>query len=170
MPIDRAPLRPWLLALPTLLLLGCGGGAEATATERLWISNIPTKPTQQMSAFITTRASDGKYIGAFFKGSLYRGGHDVFEWYADGSNEADIKFLQDARQVHLRFEKCEPSTGFDHCMILHGDPTGAKKYQSRKRWVVRRPGKKSDIAEGLVTQTILDLAEDDEDLQALAGL
>jgi hypothetical protein len=167
MATDRAPLRPWLLAIPTLLLLGCGGGADATATERLWVSGVPTSPKEPLTAFITTRMSDGKYLGAFFKGSLYRGGHDVFEWYADGKDTAHLKFLQDGSGAKLRIEKCEPTRGFDHCMLLKGDPTGTVKYQSRKRWVVRRPGKKKDIAEGLVTQTILDLAEDDEDLQAL---
>ena len=168
MPTDRAPLRPWLLAIPTLLLLGCGGG-DATATERLWISDVPTSPKQPITAFASTRTGDGKYLGAFFRGSLYRGGHDVFEWYDDGKDAAHLQFLQDGKKFKLRIEKCTPTTGFDHCMLLHGDPTGKVRYQSRKRWVVKRPGKKAEV-DGLVTQTIFDLAEDDEDLRALTEL
>jgi hypothetical protein len=170
MPTDRAHPRTWLLAITTALLLGCGGGADATPTERLWISSLPTKPKETFTAFITTRTGTDKYLGAFFKGSMYRGGHDVFEWYTDGKDAAHLQFLQDGKKAKLRIEKCTPTTGYDHCIILHGDPTGAQRYQSRKRWVVRRPGKKSDLAEGMVTQTILDLAEDDEDLQALTEL
>jgi hypothetical protein len=170
MATDRAPSRPWLLAISTALLLGCGGGADATATERLWVSGVPTNPKERLTAFITTRTGNDKYLGAFFNGSLYRGGHDVFEWVADGKDSAHLKFMQDGRAVKLRIEKCEPSRGFDHCIRLKGDPMGIERYQSRKRWVVRRPGKKRDIAEGLVTQTILDLAEDDEDLRALTEL
>jgi hypothetical protein len=161
---------PWLLAIPALLLISCGGRGEATATERLWVSGVPTSPKQPLTAFLTTRTSDGKYIGAFFQGSFYRGGHDVFEWRADGNNAARLTFLQDGQRAQLRFETCKPGTGFDHCLMVHGDPTGTVKYQSRKRWAVRRPGKKRDVAEGLVTGAILELAEDDEDLQALAGL
>lgn len=162
---DRAS---WFLAIPTLALLGCGGG-EATATERLWISTVPTSPKEPITAFITTRTSDGKYLGAFFKGSLYRGGHDVFEWYDDGKDAAHLEFLQDGTKAKLRIEKCTPTTGFDHCMLLHGDPTGTVRYQSRKRWVVRRPGKKSEL-DGMVTQAIVDLAGEDEDLRALTEL
>ena len=170
MPTDRAHPRTWLLAITTALLLGCGGGADATPTERLWISSLPTRPSQQFTAFITTRTTGDKHIGALFRGSMYRGGHDVFEWKATGDTRAHLKFLQDKHEADLRIEKCTPTTGFDHCIVIHGDSALAGKYQSRKRWVVRRPGKKSELAEGMVTQTILDLAEDDEDLQALTEL
>ena len=146
---------------------GCKGGTDATATERLWISGVPTSPKAQLTAFLTTRTADGQYIGAFFRGSLYRGGHDVFQWKSSKKETAKIKFLQDGKEASLRFESCTPTRGFDHCMIMHGDPTGTRKYQSRKRWTTRRKPKAGELPSAFFGQTIADLAEDDEDLAML---
>jgi hypothetical protein len=146
-------------------IAGCGGGSSAEATERLWVSSVPTNPKARTTAFLTTRTSDGKYIGAFFQGSLYRGGHDVFRWKAQAKNAATVEFLQDGQTARLKFEECKPSRGFDYCIIVHGDPTGAGKYQSRKRWAVRRPGKKT-ASVGFLVETMSELAEDDDELAA----
>lgn len=140
---------------------GCGGSDTATPTDRLWVSAVPTSAKQELSAFVTTRTSEGKYVGAFFHGSALRGSHDVFEWKDSGKDAATLRFLQDGRQTKVRFETCSPSRGFDFCLLVHGDPTGAKKYQSRKRWNVRR-GKKAAILS--IPAMFEDLAEDDEEL------
>jgi hypothetical protein len=153
------------LTLASVGTLGCKGSAEATATERLWVSALPTSPKSPIAAFLTTRTSNGKYTGAFFQGTLLRGGHDVFTWRESGKDTATLQFLQDGRTVHLKIEWCEPSRGFDHCLLLRGDPTGTVRYQSRKRWAVRRPGRRKDLGAGIVMGTLLELAEDDEDLQ-----
>lgn len=162
-------LRPTAFALTSLsviLLAGaCGGSGVASPTERLWVSAVPTSTKQELSAFVTTRTGDGKYLGAFFHGSALRGNHDVFSYKDDGKGGAVLEFLQDGRLAKVRFETCEPSRGFDYCLIVHGDPTGAKRYQSRKRWTVRRPGKKA-IDALLVPLIVSELAEDDEDLAA----
>lgn len=164
-----SPARRSSVVLAFLALVAaaaCGGGSSpATPTERLWVSGVPTSPKAEISAFVTTRQSGGKFLGAFFHGSALRGHHDVFEWHEDGKNGAHLVFLQDGKERDVRFETCTPTTGFDHCLIVHGDPTGAGKYQSRKRWVVRRPGKK-DVEPTMVLDAIEALAEDDEDLQA----
>lgn len=151
------------------LVAGCKGGAS-TPTERLWVSGVPTSPKQDMTAFLTMRSDDGRdrYLGAFFHGTLFRGSHDVFEWQDTGKERARVRFLQDNREVELRLAPCKPSTGFDYCLEIKGDRTYAGQYQSRKRWVVRRPGRKRDAATGLVTQALLELADDDDELaQAL---
>lgn len=148
-----------------LLATACGGSDVASPTERLWVSAVPTSTKQELSAFVTTRTGEGKYLGAFFHGSALRGTHDVFEWKDDGKNGAALVFLQDGKKAHIRFETCTPTRGFDHCILVHGDPTGAKKYQSRKRWNVRRPGKKSAAAV-MVPQILAELAEDDDELEA----
>jgi hypothetical protein len=154
-----------LVSLIAVGVGGCGGKGEATAAERLWVSTVPTNPKQLTSAFLATKAKDGKYVGVFLHGSLYRAVHDVFTW-APKKGGADITFLQDGTGARLRFETCKPSRGFDYCMIVKGDPTGAMRYQSRKRWAVRR-GKADVPAAMLVHSAIADLAEDDEDLQTL---
>ncbi len=155
-----------LLGLVTLAG-ACGGKGEAAATERLWISTVPTSPKQPITAFLATRTGDGKYIGAFFRGSLYRGGHDVFTW-TDRKGGAELKFMQDGSGARLRFEACTPSKGFDHCLLVEGDPTGTRRYQSRKRWTVRRG--KNMVPSQMIPQALADLAEDDEDLhQYLVG-
>lgn len=144
---------------------GCGGG-PATATERLWVSTIPTSPKQHITAFLTMSSDEDRYLGAFFRGTLLRGGHDVFEWTEAGKDRARVKFLQDNKYFELKTESCKPDRGFDYCLLVHGDPTGTVRYQSRKRWVVRRPSRKRDAVTGLVAQTMLELAEDDPELAA----
>lgn len=161
----RAARTSIFVSLVALGLAGCGGKDDAAAAERLWISTVPTSPKEPVSAFLATKAKDGMYIGAFFTGSLYRGGHSVFTW-TPRSGGADLKFLQDDSKARLRFESCKPSRGFDHCLIVKGDPTGTGRYQSRKRWTTRR-GTKDLPPSQLVTATIATLAEDDEDLEAL---
>lgn len=146
--------------------MGCGGGQAVTPTERLWISGVPTDPKAELTAFVTMRTSEDRYLGAFFQGTLYRGGHDVFEWTPTAKDRASLQFMQDGRKTAVRLESCKPSTGFDHCILVHGDPTGTTRYQSRKRWVVRRPGRKRDAATGLVPQVMVELAEDDAELAA----
>lgn len=155
-------LRP-ACALGLLVAAACGGSDAATPTDRLWVSAVPTSAKQELSAFVTSRTSEGKYVGAFFRGSALRGSHDVFEWKDDGKSGATLRFLQDGKQAKIRFETCTPTRGFDHCLLVHGDPTGAKKYQSRKRWNLRR-GKKAAMLS--IPVLFEELAEDDEELAA----
>ncbi len=162
----RAPKTALLTSLAAIAVasapIACGGGGEATATERLWVSAVPTNAKTPMTAFATTRYGDDKYLGAFFSGTLLRGGHDVFEWHDRGKGRAQLQFLQDGARVDIRLETCKPTTGFDHCLLVRGDPTGAVKYQSRKRWVVKRPGKRKSAAP--VLEAMASLAEDDAEL------
>lgn len=161
-------LRPAVLCV-FLVAAACGGSGVASPTERLWVSAVPTSTKQELSAFVTTRTGEGKYLGAFFHGSALRGTHDVFEWKDDGKDAARLKFLQDGKTARLRFETCTPSRGFDHCLLVHGDPTGANKYQSRKRWTIRRPGKKT-VDAVMIPQLLMELAEDDEELEAALAI
>ena len=143
---------------------GCSDPSPAKPTDRLWISELPTGPSKTITAFLVTRARGDNYFGAFWQGSMYRGGHDLFEWESAGPGRAKLRFLQDDGLREVRFESCEPSTGFDHCIVLHGDPKGVGRYQSRKRWIVR--GRKGATA---LHSTIRDLATEDDDLARLAG-
>lgn len=171
--MSRAPT----IILANMLLALCGfgglaacGSSDASPTERLWISGVPSKATEPMSAFVTTRTGEGKYIGAFFQGSAYRGTHDVFEWRSDGKDAAKLKFLQDGSSMRVRFGSCEPKRGFDFCLSVKGDKGGEQRYYSRKRWNVRRPGKKKELLAIDVPNVIAELAEDDEELQVALEL
>lgn len=144
--------------------VGCGGGS-AEITERLWVTSVPTSAKEGFSAFLTAR-SGNELVGAFFRGSFVRGSYDAFKWRDTGKGKAEVVMLQDDRKVELRIRACEPSSVFDHCIIVDSDLTGPVKYQSRKRWVVRRPGRKGLGAGALFEATLLELAEDDEALEA----
>ncbi len=159
------------IALAGFALLGFAGGCGSSSnapTERLWVSGVPTSTRAEISAFVTTRTGEGKFLGAFFSGSLLRGKHDVFEWEDDGADAAKLKFLQDGKVRRIRIEPCKPSTGFDRCILVHGDPTGKVRYQSRKRWTVKRPGGKKDLAT-LVPSVMAELGEEDRDLAAFTS-
>jgi hypothetical protein len=157
-------MRPLLALLAVAVLVPACGGSSATITERLWVSGVPKNPKARIRAFATTRSGADKFIGAFYSGSVLRGGHDVFEWHADGKDAAKLVFLQDGTTRRLRFETCEPSGGFDYCILVHGDPGGAERFQSRKRWQVKRPGRRG--AGTLVFDAMTELAGDDDDLAA----
>ena len=152
------------LAVMMCCVGGCRGGAEPTPTERLWISSLPSSPKSEITVFASIKASDGKYIGSFFHGSAFRGRHDVFELFPKDEHFAELRFSQDGKIKKLRFEPCEPARGFDFCLMMHGDPTGTVRYQSRKRWSLRRPGKRGLGASAW--SAIEDLAQEDEALAA----
>ncbi len=163
---SKAAALSWILAASCA---SCGGSGAATATERLWVSAVPTSTKAQFSAFVTTRTAEGKYLGALFRGSALRGNHDVFTWKDAGEGGAALVFLQDGRAARIRFEACAPTRGFDHCLLVRGNDAFAQKYQSRKRWAVRRPGKKA-LDAVMIPQVLADLAEDDEDWAAALAL
>lgn len=145
---------------------GCGGGGSAEVTERLWVTDLPTSPKEEFSAFLTARSGDD-YVGSFYRGSLLRGTHDAFKWRAKGKDRADVVLLQDDKKLELRLKPCEAVKPFDHCIVVESARTGATKYYSRKRWVVRRPGKRKDVGSGLFDATLFELAEDDDELAAV---
>ena len=115
---------------------GCGEG-EVSIGGRLWIDAMPDSPRAPIAAFVVSRPEEGKgRYGSFYRGSLLRGGHDVFAWREDSDDPSQVtlRLLQDGREVAIRVARCEPSPGFDHCVTLEGDPQGARRYQSRRRW------------------------------------
>ncbi|MBC8068506.1 MAG: hypothetical protein IAG13_09245 [Deltaproteobacteria bacterium] len=164
--MSRAPM---FVLFGSMLCAGCGS-SDPSPTERLWISGLPKSAKAPVSAFVTTRTGEGKYIGAFFQGSALRGSHDVFEWRADGKDAAKLTFLQDRTTRRIRFETCKATLGFDMCLIVRGDGGSEQRYYSRKRWNVRRPGKKQELGAVMVPELIGELAEDDDELQAALEL
>lgn len=143
----------------------CRSGADATVTERLWVSDLPKNPRAEFTAFVTTRVRDGLFVGSFYGGSLYRGTHQAIRWDAQGARKARVQTLQDERRHNLELKTCEPDKGFHMCVQVKGDRTFAGRYQSRRRWSVKRPGKKGEVLD--IPQTLSALAADDERLAPL---
>ena len=137
--------------------------------DRLWLTAVPKKPSDEVSAFLIVRASESRQYGFLFKGSLLRGSYDTFHWAADGEERAKLTTVQDGKVHKIRVEGCEADKKFDYCVQIHGDPQGTVRYQSRKRWGLGRPKAKLlgfDLAGELQALA----AEDGELATALAEL
>lgn len=148
-------------ALLMSALPGCGKSPGAKITERLWVSKLPKSPKETVTAFVISDVKERK-LGTFYRGSVYRGAHEMFRWTGD-DGVGKMRLLQDGAEHKIKTESCKPSKGFDHCILVHGDPMGVVRYESRKRWALR---KKGDAAPD-VEQLMVELSDEDEDLGAL---
>lgn len=150
--------------MTSLAAPACGGDdGEAPALQnRLWLSKLPKQARDEVGALVITRAGERKQYGALYRGSVVRGSFELFEWLPEEGGRAHMRLLQDDRSVKIRTEACEPDAGFQLCVLVHGDPLGEVRYQSRKRWGLRpRAGATVDVAAELRA-----LAEDDPELAA----
>lgn len=159
-------LRPALglaaVAVLSTSLLGCSKKPPSEVADRLWVSEMPSGPRDRIDAFVLTEVGK-RSVGSFYHGSLYRGVHDSFTWTTKAKDRGVIRILQDQRDHEVKIETCKPDRGFDHCILLQGDPKKVVRYQSRKRWSVPRRGKSLDVPALMV-----ELSEDDEELFELA--
>lgn len=146
------------------LLPACGSPPPADVTERLWVSSMPGSARESVHAFAITEVRK-KQVGVFYRGSVYRGTHDAFSWAPNRKNDGGkLTMLQDGRAYEVSVGACEPSKGFDHCMLLQGDPTGVVRYESRKRWALKK-GRKKKAAD--VPSIVMELSAEDDELEAL---
>lgn len=153
-----------LTGLTALALVGCSKAAPSEIADRLWVSEMPSGPRDQVDAFMLAEVK-GRALGSFYHGSLYRGAHDSFKWTSKGKDKGELQLLQDGRTKSITIRSCKPDEGFDMCIRLEGDPKGVVRYQSKKRWAIPRRGKKSESMD--VPMVIAELAEDDEELEML---
>lgn len=152
---------------------GCGGEGEAAGPihDRLWLTKVPSKLNEEVGAFMVLRASESKQYGFMFKGSMYRGSYDSFHWAPEGEDRARLRTVQDDKVHNVRVAACEPDAGFHYCMLVHGDPQGVERYQSRKGWGLGKPNKlRPGAAFDLAGELRALAAEDEEVAAALAGL
>jgi hypothetical protein len=136
------------------LLPGCGDrdAADVPLHDRLWLTAVPKSVKDSVGVLTIVRASESRQYGWIFKGSLLRGVYDTFHWQPDGEHRAHMRMLQDDKVYKIRTEACEPSTGFHYCVLVHGDPQGEVRYESRKLWGLTRPkakGSAFDLASEL---------------------
>ncbi len=142
--------------------VGCGGADDPGISNRLWIDHVPTDKRDELAALLVGPPGDeGRTYGVFYRGTVFRGGFDAFEWIADpdDAQRATIRILQDESRAELTIERCEPDPKFDACVLLRGEPHGAERYQSRRRWGARGAGSASAKVESIFSQI---LAEDPE--------
>ena len=157
----------------SLAASGCGDekAAAGPVHDRLWLSKVPKKLSEEVGAFIVLRASESKQYGFVFKGSMYRGSYDTFHWTPEGEDRARLRTLQDDKVHEVRLEACTPDDGYQYCMLVHGDPQGVERYQSRRGWGLGKPNKlKPGAAFDLASELRALAGEDEEVAAALAGL
>ena len=133
-----------ILCVALLSILSCGKESPALLSDRLWVNKLPRGPRDSIAALVLSRAGK-RNVGAFYRGSLYRGSHELLNWKQSGENTWTFVLKQDNSTHQVRTQPCNPSAGFDYCIRLIGDPSGIVKYQSRKRWAIRRDPKDSDL-------------------------
>ncbi|PCC71442.1 hypothetical protein SAMN02745121_00983 [Nannocystis exedens] len=154
-------------------MTACGGdGAENSLplTNRVWLTHVPKKVDDSVGALVVFEAKGRRQFGALYKGSMLRGSFELFEWQPDGQEgRAHMRLLQDDKSVKIRTESCEPDAGLDACIMLHGDPLGAVRYQSKRIWGLRgRPAISSPLELDIAGDVRALLAADPE-LAALVG-
>ena len=95
--------------------------------DRLWLTAVPKKTTDEVSAFLIIRASEARQYGFLFKGSLLRGSYDTFHWAADGEERAKLTTVQDgtpAATVGIKagdvITKVGDTSVFSFCMCPGG--------------------------------------------------
>lgn len=147
-----------------LAAAGCSGEISTGLEGRLWVSGVPTSTKEPISA-LAFRKGDDPY-GILFRGTVYRGTHDVARWHADARDRGTMTLLADGTTYRLRLEACKPTRGFDHCIVLHGGPGGRERFLSRKRWGLGKDTSTSDIKllsaavfDEWITDAGLDLAD-----------
>ncbi|EDM78855.1 DNA gyrase subunit B [Plesiocystis pacifica SIR-1] len=153
-----------LLGTSLGLVSGCNNKAPAKLTDRLWVSEMPLGPRDQVDAMVITEVAK-RSAGSFYHGSVYQGSYDSFTWKQKGKDRGVVHMLQAQRSYEVRTRDCKPTRGFDLCVELVGDPTGVKRYQSRKRWAIPRRGKGAQALD--VQSLFIELAEEDAELEAL---
>lgn len=122
---------------------GCEQGEPVGVTDRVWVTNLPDDPRQSLKILWIFDLEDAGHIGGFIVGSQYRNRHERFRYHPLTEGSGRIELLQDQRVHRVRATRCEPTEGFDLCMVLHGDPSAGQgatdpahgsRYLSREEW------------------------------------
>ena len=122
----------------TCVLTACGGGGGEAheLLDRLWVTDVPAGPREVFRGFAVADVR-GRQVGAFYDGSVYDGRQRAFKIAIEG-DKITFALLQEELEAEVTVRACRPSTGFHLCLELVGDPLVAGRYQSRKRWTLRR--------------------------------
>jgi hypothetical protein len=154
--------------VPLAACSGDGADADLPLTNRVWLTKVPKKAEDAIGALVVFEAKGRRQFGALYRGSAYRGTFELFEWKPDDEQgRAHLRLLQDDKSVKIRTERCTPDEGLDACILLHGDPLGAVRYQSKRIWGLRgRPVIASPL-ELDIAGDVRGLLEADPELRAI---
>lgn len=160
-----------ILAASLTSATACGGGGaeqELPLTNRVWLTHVPKKADDVVGALVVFEAKGRRQFGALYRGSLLRGTFELFEWQPDGQDgRAHLRLLQDDKSVKIRTEPCKPDPGLEACVLLHGDPLGAVRYQSKRKWGLRGKPVISSPLELDIASDVRELLQADPELRAL---
>ncbi len=132
--------------------------------DRLWLSAVPHSIRDNVGALLIVRASATKQYGSLSHGSVLQGRYATLQWIPGDDGHGQMRLLQDNKATDVRITNCTPSDGFDYCIVIHGDPQGVGRYESRRLWGLRKPHKSITFN---VAQAIAEVAEQDPELAAL---
>ncbi len=109
--------------------------ASDLAFDRIWIDHMPRGERDPVQVFV---AVDDHAIGEFFAGTRWQGRFDAFKYESNG-DELRVVFPQTntRERLTIKASACE-ARGFDYCLEIAGSEHGAKRYYSRKDWVIDR--------------------------------
>ncbi len=153
-----------LLRVATLASLvlasSCKSPETASFVDRVWISAKPADAKADFAAILVSGRQGARQLtGVLHRGSAYRGRWDTFSWTRRGDAGARMVFYQDGRTHDLQLIRCEAPEGFDLCMQVEGDPSGVRRWLSKKRWTLRR---KARAGAALDAELLATLAADED--------
>ena len=90
-------------------LVACGADDAASITDRLWVSDVPSNPREEISAFAISNLR-GRKLGALYQGSLYQGTQRGFRLELEG-RRAVFEMLQDGSRYPVTVQTCKAGVG-----------------------------------------------------------
>ena len=135
--------------------MGGGGGVSEPGLvfDRIWIDQVPSKPTDTANGFA---AITRQPLGIFQAASQYKGSYEIFTYKATG-DQLRIVYPQtdDKEKVKVRAWSCK-ERDMDYCLELSGSNRGVKRYHSRRGWEIdkaTRPEHMLHLIESVVRPT-----------------
>ena len=103
--------------------------------DRVWIDHMPRGERDMVGVFL---AIDEHAIGQFITTSRWTGSFVGFRYEAhEGVVRAMYPQSGKREELVVKAVACD-ATGFDYCLDIAGSEHGAKRYFSRKDWVIER--------------------------------
>ena len=101
---------------------------------RIWIDRLPKQETEHAEVVVVL---DAEPIALFQRASRFEGSWAMYRYELRGDEKIQLLFPQDKtkHEVGYKAAACDVK-GFDYCLDLTGAPRGAKRYHSRKEWVI----------------------------------